>query len=353
MKSVLLGATVLMGLSVPAWASGNNIFIDTTNNGGSVKTLSIIQDDSSITSQVSGNVGGTTALPVAGSWKSISINQQGGNAKFYGSLTTDASSINATLTAQYHGGKNSHSISIGGTTAPVDPTVAIDVTNNGSTTNSITDTLDGTSLSYKLTVLGTGNMVTNKVSTNTGAGIGAITLNQGGIGGYGITGSNNSVTNNVSSVDSFTHNLTILGNSNVISNTANGGGNKTITQAITGDSNLITMGLTAFGDQTAMLTVPSNSTVDYTLDSAASSSSTIVNLTDVKGAGGIPAVIRITQTGLADGAKVNLDVVGTNGTFGTGLTSGSGVYVYQNSLNANLDAKVTANAPGFTANFTQ
>ncbi len=56
MKSVLLGATILMGLSAPGWADINSIRIDATSNGGTVKTLSITQDDAHLANQVSGNL---------------------------------------------------------------------------------------------------------------------------------------------------------------------------------------------------------------------------------------------------------------------------------------------------------
>ena len=242
MKSVLLGATVLIGLSAPAWATSlNEIRIDATGTGNSVNTLSITQDDAHLANQVGGLTGGTTALPVKGSWKTVTIDQQGGTNVFNGSLKATGGSANATLNASYAGGKNTHSLEIGTTTAPANPTVIIAVTNNGLGTNTINDKLDGTALSYNLALTGTGNSVTNTVAAT-----GAITLNQGG-GSYGITGNNNTVSNSVSGVTSFTHDLTLTGNGNTITNTAIDGGDKTITQAITGDGNNVSMTLDAAG----------------------------------------------------------------------------------------------------------
>jgi hypothetical protein len=349
MKSLLLGATVLMGLSVPAWATSlNDIRIDATT-AGSVNTLSITQDDHNLGNQVSGDSGSTTALPVKGPWKSISIDQHGSSNKFYGSLKADATSGtagDATLTASYSGGNNIHSLTIGtSTTAPVNPTVHIAVTGGGS--NTITDTLDGGSLTYNLALAGTGNSVINDVAAT-----GAILLNQGG-GGYGITGDNNSVTNTVSGVASFTHNLALVGNNNTIANTAINGGDKTITQNIDSAGNTVTMTLDAAGTQDAALTVGSSSKVDYTLLATAAGGSANINLSNVIGAASAAAVVNITKTAAATGSTANLMVFGGGFTMGTALPGSVGANVYQNSPAANLSATVTANANGYTANFVQ
>jgi hypothetical protein len=350
MKWVLLSATVLMGLSAPAWATSlNDIRIDATT-AGSVKSLSITQDDANLANQVSATSGGGSALPIKGPWKTISINQQGGTSKFYGSVKANGGSTNATLSALYTGGNNNHSLTIGNATAPVDPTVTIAVSNTDATHttfNTVTDTLDGTSLNYNLALNGTDSALTNSVSAT-----GAVTLNQGG-GSYGITGDHNSVTNTVSGVTSFTHNLTVAGNTNTITNAASGGGGKTITQSITGNGNTVAMTLNATGTQAAALTVDSTSTVDYTLATAANASSATINLSNVVGAASTPAVINITQTAAANGATANLTVSGGIYTMGTALAGGAGVNVYQNSAAANLNATVTANTNGYTANFIQ
>jgi hypothetical protein len=353
MKSILLGATVLMGLSSPGWAAAlNDIRIDATT-AGSVKTLSITQDDAHLANQVSATSGGGTALPVVGPWTTIGINQQGGNNKLYGALNADPTSGtagDATLTASYTGGKNTHSLTIGNTKAPVNPTVQIAVANNGGGTNVITDTLNGGSLTYNLALSGTGNTVTNTVSA-TGPSA-AITLNQGG-GGYGITGDNNTVSNTVHGVASFTHNLTLAGNSNTITNTVSNGGDKTITQSVTGDGNTISMTLDAAGSQDAALTVDSGSKVTYTLLASAVGGAQNINLSNVFGAASSAAVINVTQTAAADGATANLMVFGGGYTMGATLAGGVGVNVYQNSPGAYLSATTTANANGYTVNIAQ
>ncbi len=81
------------------------------------------------------------------------------------------------------------------------------------------------------------------------------------------------------------------------------------------------------------------------------------------GAGGTAAKVVVNQTTLADNATANVNVAG--GTFTMGTISGSlvshgfsgspnpGVYVYQNSPSATLNAVVTAGANGYTAKFFQ
>ncbi len=343
MKSVLLGATILMGLSAPGWATSlNEIRIDATT-AGSVKTLSITQDDANLTNQVGGLTGGTSALPVKGTWKTVSIDQQGGTNVFNGSLKATSGSATATLGASYAGGKNTHSLEIGTTTAPANPTVAIAVTNSGLGTNTITDTLDGSALTYNLALTGTGNSLTNAVSAS-----GAVILNQGG-GSYGITGNNNTVGNNVSGVTGFTHNLTLAGNGNIIANTATNGGAKAITQAITGDGNTVSMTLDAAGSQSSALTVDVGSTVNYTLLASAVGGAQAINLSNVFGAAGGQAVINVTQTAAASGATANLTVAGGTYTMGGPV----GVNVYQNSPAAFLSATTTANTIGYTINIAQ
>jgi len=344
MKSVLLGATILMGLAAPAWAAGlNEIRIDATT-AGSVQTLSITQDTAHPDNQVGGLAGGSSTLPVKGSWKTVSIDQLGATNVFNGSLKATGGSANATLTASYAGGKNTHSLEIGTTLAPANPTVAIAVTNNGLGTNTITDTLDGSALTYNLALTGTGNTLTNSVSAT-----GPVTLNQG------ITGNNNTIGNTVSGVASFTHTLTLAGSGNTIANNASNGGAKTITQAITGAGNTVSMTLDAAGSQSSALTVDSASTVNYTLLASAVGGAQVINLSNVVGAASAPAVINVTQTAAATGATANLTVAGGTYTMGTGVGAGglAGVSVYQNSPGAYLSAVTTANTNGYTVNIAQ
>ncbi len=212
-------------------------------------------------------------------------------------------------------------------------------------------TLNASALTNGLTILGAGNTLTNSVAAS-----GAVALNQT------ITGSNNTIGNTVSSVASFTHNLALTGSGNTIANTANGGGAKTIGQTITGSNNAVSVGLTGTGTQSSSLTTGSGTLVDFTQASAADNSAAAVGLSNVIGASGAAAKVMLTQTALADNATANVNVAGGVSTMG--LLMGSlrgialpannpGVYVYQNSPGATVNAVVTAGANGFTAKFIQ
>jgi hypothetical protein len=83
----------------------------------------------------------------------------------------------------------------------------------------------------------------------------------------------------------------------------------------------------------------------------------------VIGSGGTAAKIILTQTALADNATANVNVSG--GAFTMGTVPGNipslpgspgtnpGVYVYQNSPSATLNAVVTGNKNGYSAKFIQ
>jgi hypothetical protein len=351
LKSTLLAATAVIALTGAAGAAGvNTIGID--SGAGSTNTLAITQEDA-VLGNIVGNGVGTGSLAIVGPWNTVSIDQQGGNNAFKGtSLKANAASTTASLSATYAGGKNTHTLNMGATTAPTNPSLTINVTNNGAGTNTISDTLNGSAVTYGLTILGTGNSLTNSVSAS-----GAVALNQS------ITGSNNTVGNTVSGVASFTHNLAITGSGNNIANTASGGGAKTIGQTITGSNNLVTVGLTGAGTQSSSLTTDAATLVDYTQASAGINTASVVGLSNVFGAGGTAAKIILTQTALADNATANVNVSG--GTFTMGTVNGNipslpgspgtnpGVYVYQNSPSATLNAVVTANKNGYSAKFTQ
>lgn len=341
LKSALLAATAVIALTGAAEAQVNSIAIG-VNGGGTVKTLAINQDDVNLGNVVSANPNGSGSLPVRGPWNSISTNQAGGANSFNGALTSGAGSTTASLNAGYTGGRNAHTLSIGGTTAPVNPTVTISAHNTGGGANTIVDTLNGTSLNYNLSLSGTGNSLTNSVAAT-----GAVAL------GQTITGSNNTVGNTVSGVASFDHTLGLSGSGNVIANTANTGGAKTISQSITGSDNLVTVGLTGAGTQSAYLTTDSTTRVDFTQDSAAANSHADVYLSSVTGALGTAAKVTLTQTAAADGAAAVLGVYGGSYTMGTSGPGGAGVYVNQNSPGAVLNATVTAGANGYTASFVQ
>jgi hypothetical protein len=393
MRKLLLGTTLLAGLASPTFAaSPNTIAIDATGNGGNsaVQSLSISQDDSASSNTVSGNGSSSssaTQLPVRGTWNSIAINQTGGKNTLQGAIkTSTASSSTASLNANYlttDTGANAHSLTIGGTAAPANPSVTIFVKNNGTTANTVTDTLDGGSLSYNLGLQGTGNSVTNNVSAGVGGvtltqggsaygiasnyGIngngntvnnqlasgggtvlaslmlngdinavtntvttngGAITLTQGGAG-YGITGGGNSITNTVgqsAAVDSFSQHLAVNGSGNTVVNTVDSAGDKVVDLSLLASSNnTVNTSVTGGGAQTASLSTAGSSYVDYGLTSAANGSYANVSLNSVTGISGTPAVVRVEQTVNAPGATAMLTVDGGVNTMGV-LGSVPGTY---------------------------
>ena len=345
MKSLLLGATVMMGLSFPSWAAHlNEIRIDATS-AGSVKTLSITQDDANVDNQVSGTAGGGSALPVKVPGTGSPLIRQVAPTSSTARSRPPAVRPPRTWMRPYTGGGNTHSLDIGAVQAPTDPTVQISVHNSGGGSNTITDSLDGAALTYSLTVTGTDNAISNSVSAT-----GAITLNQGG-GGYGVTGSRNSVTNNVSGVAAFTHNLTIAGSDNTVLNTVSNGGNKTITENIGSSGNTVTMTLDAAGNQDAALTVNSGSMVNSPLSSGGGAAANII-LSNVIGAASAPAVINVTQTVAAVGATANLGISGGPSPWGIRSRPGWRVCRPEQSR-CGLNANVTANANGYTVNIAQ
>src|SRR5712691_4798949 len=351
LKSILLAATAAIALTgAAAAANPNSIAIDVSGTG-STSTLAITQDDANLANSVS-NLAGNGPLPVRGPWSTVSIDQQGGNNALRGSLQANTGSTTASLSASYAGGNNTHTLNVGGTAAPTNPRLTINVTNNGAGTNTISDTLNGTAVTYGLTILGTSNSLTNSVAAS-----GAVALNQT------ITGSNNTVGNTVSGVASFTHNLALTGSGNTIANTASGGGAKTIGQTIVGSNNSVTVGLTGTGTQSSTLTTDSWTKAAFTETSAANNTAAVVGLSNVIGAAGAAAKVVVNQTTLADNATANVNVAG--GAFTMGTIPGSlvshgfagspnpGVYVYQNSPSATLNAVVTAGANGYSAKFFQ
>src|SRR5712691_179200 len=328
LKSTLLAATAAIALTgTAAAANPNSIGIDVSGTG-STSTLAITQDDANLANSVS-NLAGNGPLPVRGPWSTVSIDQQGGNNALRGSLQANTGSTTASLSASYAGGNNTHTLNVGGTAAPTNPRLTISVTNNGAGTNTISDTLNGTAVTYGLTILGTSNSLTNSVAAS-----GAVALNQ-----------------------------TITGSNNTVANTANGGGAKTIGQTIVGSNNTVTVGLTGTGTQSSTLTTDSGTLVDFTETSAGNNTAAVVGLSNVIGAAGAAAKVVVNQTTLADNATANVNVAG--GAFTMGTIPGSlvshgfagspnpGVYVYQNSPSATLNAVVTAGANGYTAKFFQ
>jgi hypothetical protein len=375
MKKLLLGATVLAGLGVPAYAASlNTIAIDATGNGSNsaVQSLSINQDDTAASNTVSGNGrSGTSAtqMPVRGTWNSIAINQTGGKNTLQGAIkTSSGTGSTASLAASYlttGTGANTHTLNIGGTTAPANPSVTVYMKNNGAGANAVTDTLDGATLTYNLGLQGTGNSVTNNIA----AGVGGITLTQGGSAygvasnygvngnnnaidnelasaggnvtgslmvsgggnsitntvtttggvvsltqggsGYGITGGNNTVTNTIGQsdpVDSFTHHLAVNGSGNTLTTTVDSAGDKVVDLSLLSSSsnNAVSTTMGGGGAQTANLSMAGSSYVDYAMTSAANGSYADVTLNSVTGVSGTPAVVRLEQTSGAPGATAIL-----------------------------------------------
>ncbi len=410
MRKLLLTSSMLLAFSAPAFAASfNDINIDASGSvgdTGAVKSLSITQDDGGSANTVSQDgttSGAANALPVRGSWKSVTVTQTGSNNVLKGGVKTSSNTAatNATLTASYTGnshGGNVHSLNVGQTAAPADPAISISVANTATTgaaggvnDNVINDTLDGTGLNYTLAVTGYGNGIGNTVASSGGAvGInlgvtgngntvannvsasGAVALNQGGAG-FGVYGDGNSVTNNVAGVSTFTHNLSVGAagtgaSNNTIVNTANTAAGITdlsITQNVqTGAAaNNIQQNFTAnaSGTQNAVLNVTGTSQVNYLSNADGASQSTNISLDNVSGASGAAGVV-VTQTSAAGGATANVSIsggaytAGTLGAIGAGLP-GAGltpsVYVYQNSSGATLNAMVTAAATGYTVKFAQ
>ncbi len=217
LKTLLLATTALMAVSGTALALVNTINIDISSQG-SVNSLDITQDATHGLGNVINSNGNPTtgvALPIKGPWDVVSLTQNGSGDAFFGAIKAGGASATASLTASYGGGNNSHSLTVGQTTAPVNPTITVAVTNTDSTANTFIDTLNGTSLSYGLHVNGTNTSVTNSVSATAG-----ITLDQTVNGGTALAA--NTVGNTVSGVNSFSNTLVVGGAGNSVTNTANG-----------------------------------------------------------------------------------------------------------------------------------
>ena len=181
MRKLLFATTALMAMEASAFASNyinlNNPDTDTDY----VNSLAITQDSAHASNTISGNGANPgTPLNVNGPWNSITVNQYGGgNVLSGGGLKTDAGSTTASVTATYGSsagggtrGFNTHSLTIGATNAPVDPSVTISVANTAGSPgsgnkNAITDVIDvsgGGTLTYGLTVTGDSNTIANTVS---------------------------------------------------------------------------------------------------------------------------------------------------------------------------------------------
>lgn len=412
MRKLLLVATALVASQTAASAS-NYINLDNPDTSNDyINSLSINQDTANASNTISGDGANPgTSLHVNGPWNSITVNQYGGNNVLKGGLKTGATSTNASITATYGSsggggtqGYNTHSLTIGGTNAPVDPNVTITVANTATTPasankNTITDVIDvggsGT-LNYTLSVTGDTNNIGNTVSaggnttlseTITASRANTVTnsLTAGGTLGYTLaisggnsntvantvsasgavsmnqtlTGGSNSVTDTIGTgtngiqVASYTESLSATGSTNTIANTVEGGTAKTVTITLGGSGNTVTNGMWATaGTQSSTLTTNSGSKVNYTLvqgtqaNPLAGGSTASVILNNVIGASSAQGVVNVTQS--APGTSVNFTANG-----GAFTLAGGGINITQASNNASLTATVNAHANGYAFNIHQ
>jgi fibronectin-binding autotransporter adhesin len=412
MRKLLLVATALVASQTAASAS-NYINLDNPDtNNDFVNSLSITQDTASAnaSNNISGN-GSTSALHVNGPWDSITVNQYGGNNVLKGNgLKTNTSSTTASITATYGlqtgssttgtQGFNTHSLTIGATNAPVNPSVTISVANTAATpasgnANTITDAINvggGGTLTYGLTVTGDTNTIANTVSgggnttltegitassantvTNSLTAGGAVSYILAISGGNGntvsntvntsgavsmnqtLTGASNSVTDHVgdtTQVASYNEILSANGSSNTIANTVNGATAKTVNVSLASSGNTVTNGMwSGAGTQSSTLTANSGSQVNFTLTAGTlatplgGSSTSSVILNNVIGASG-PGVVNVTQSG--NGDAVNFTANG-----GAFTLANAGINITQSTDNASLTATVNAHKSGYTVSIHQ
>lgn len=380
---LLMATTALVGFAMSANAtSPNNIYIDATDNSGSVSSISITQDATAgADNMVAGNVGGTTAFPIAGALGNLAVTQTGSGNKLHGAITVNpASGTAGDLTAHYTSGANgtnTHSLTIGNSAAPASIggatyssgwtttgplSITMDATSgSASGNNAVTDILNTSgALNYTLNVAGTANTVQNTVTGS------SIKLN------VDAQGDSNSVTNSITNAGAVAVAVKLAGSSNQVTNNSTGSGAKTVIVQLASDGNTVDNELgSGGGSQTSTLVADASSTINYALTQNTAGGTTAAHAT-LYGVTGVSAVdsqaqILVTQ---ADSATMNLTLYGNGNTFGpTAYDSGTSTYtgglsalgtspgqysvVVAQSTGANLNANVTANAAGFTAAFLQ
>lgn len=352
---LLLMASAALLLADAAFAA-NTLNID-ISNGGTVRSLRIRQDANGPTHVISAN-GATNgaALPVRGAWNTIAITQIGQSNTLAGAITSTGSTtaaLSLTYGAAATGGNNHHSLTIGGTTAPVNPSVTVAVVNSDPTnaTNTITDVLDGSSLTYSLTLNGADNVVSNTLSA-TGAVNVTETINGGALG------VGNTVTNTVTGATSITGTIAIASDDNEVTNTSNGAGAKTFSVNLPNggaDGNTISTDFTGgTGTQVSNLTVTGvTSRVDYGVEASGAGSTVNATLSNTVGAAGAAGVVRVVQTG--SGASLGLTVNGGAFTMGSDTVDSltGGILVTQASPGASATLIVTAGGDGYTFAISQ
>lgn len=352
--------TLLMASA--AWlAAGGALAANTLNidisNGGTVRSLRINQDANGPTHVVTAN-GATNgaALPVRGAWNTIAITQIGQSNTLAGAITSTGSTtaaLSLTYGAAGTGGANHHSLTIGGTTAPVNPSVTVAVVNTDPTnaTNTITDVLDGSSLTYALTLNGADNVISNTLAAT-----GAVSVTESITGG--ALGVGNTVTNTITGATSISGSISIASNDNDVSNISNGAGAKTFSVNLPSggaDGNTISTDFTGgSGTQISNLTVTGvTSRVDYSVEASGAGSTVNTTLSNAVGTAGAAGVVRVVQTG--SGASLGLTVNGGAFTMGSdtvGALTG-GILVTQANPGASANLIVNAGGDGYTFAISQ
>jgi hypothetical protein len=350
-----LGAFALVAAG-PALA-GNTIKLDATGAGNGVKTLSITQDavDNSNTITTTGAAGGAQ-IPITGKWNSIAITQTGtGNVLKSTGINGTTGSTTASLALSYDAGDSSggniHSLVIGGTTAPANASVTATVVNtdSGAGVNTITDVLDGGSLTYVLDVDGTDNTIADTVAAS-----GAVNLNQTVHGGS--LGAGNTITNTISNATSASVTVAVFSDGNTITNLSNGTGDKTISITLPSggtDGNTVSNNFTggAGAQSSTLLVTGIGSKVDFGLVASGATTTSAVTLNDVVGVAGAAAKLALSQTGA--NASLSLTINGGTATIGSALAGGAGVVVSQASSNAVLSANINAIGTNYTYSISQ
>lgn len=343
-------------LAADAALAANTLNIDISGSG-TVRTLRIRQDANGPNHVISANgLGGGGTLPVRGAWNTLSITQIGQSNTLAGAITSTGSTtaaLSLTYGAAGTGGNNNHSLTIGATTAPVNPTVTVAVINSDPTNaaNTITDVLDGSSLTYALTLNGSDNTIANTLAA-TGAVSVTETIN-GGADGVG-----NTVTNTITGATSITGTIVIASDDNDVTNVSNGAGAKTFSVTLPNggaDGNTISNNFTGgSGTQISNLTVTGvTSRVDYGVVASGVGSTVNATLNNVEGVAGAAGVVRVLQTG--NGASLGLTINGGGFEMGSDTvdTLTGGVLVAQTSAGASANLIINASGDGYTFAITQ
>jgi len=343
-------------LAADAALAANVLNIDISGSG-TVRTLRIRQDANGPSHVVSANgLAGGGAFPVRGAWNTLSITQIGQSNTLAGAITSSASTtaaLSLTYGAAAAGGNNSHSLTIGNTTAPVNPTVTVAVINSAPAdgANTITDVLNGSSLTYALTVNGTENSITNTL-----AAIGAVNVTEtinGGSDGLG-----NTVLNTITGATSITGTIVIASDDNDVTNISDGAGAKTFSVNLPNggaDGNTISNDFTGgSGTQISNLTVTGvTSRVDYGVAASGAGSTVNATLSDVEGVAGAAGVVRVLQTG--NGASLGLTINGGGFEMGSDTvdTLTGGILVAQTTAGASATLIINAGGDGYTFAISQ